>query len=219
MPKSELAQSLDRVQKSLFLGLKPRNFKVRGRTFNRLSGDGLTQVINVQMGSFDPPGTTYHPGLRENLYGRFTVNLGVYVPEVAADRRVQPTKSWVQVPVCCIRTRLGHLGNEASDLWWSIHPEIAVVEDLLPRIRHDAMFFFARYESRDLILSELNGRSEAVGAGSTPPRIVCAIILATRGDLTAARQLLSDQARETRNPGHPAYVRGLAARLGLGTID
>ena len=219
MPKSELAQALDRIQKSLALELKTRQFKVRGRTFNRQSADGLTQVINIQMGSFDPPGTTYHPGLRENLYGRFTVNLGVYVPEVAADRRVGPTKSWVQEPVCCIRTRLGNLGTEEADLWWSINAETPVVEDLLPRIRHDAMFFFARYESRDLILSELRGRSENTGAGSNPPRIICAIILATRGDLSAARQLLSDQARETRNPGHPAYVRGLAARLGLGALD
>ena len=35
-----------------------------------------------QMGAFDPPGTTYIPGLRENLYGLFTINLGVYVPDV-----------------------------------------------------------------------------------------------------------------------------------------
>ena len=32
---------------------------------------------------FDPPGTVYVPGLTQDLYGKFTVNLGVYVPEVA----------------------------------------------------------------------------------------------------------------------------------------
>jgi hypothetical protein len=80
------------------------------------------------------------------------------------------------------------------------------------------MFFFARYESRDLILSELKGRSANLGAGG-PPRIICAIILAGRGDLSAARTLLAEQVRENKNPGHPAYVRNLAAKLGLGALD
>lgn len=81
------------------------------------------------------------------------------------------------------------------------------------------MFFFARYESRDLILSELKGRADNIGAGGSPPRIICAIILAGRGDVRTARDLLSRQAQETRNPGHPAYVHALAERLGIGTLD
>jgi hypothetical protein len=136
------------------------------------------------MGSFDPPGTTYHPGLRENLYGKFTVNLGVYVPEVAASHGGGAAKDWVREYHCCIRSRLGELGTEQTDVWWSIGQEKRVVEDLLPRIRHDAMFFFARYESRDLILKELTGQTENMGAGG-PPRIICAIILASRGEVTS----------------------------------
>jgi hypothetical protein len=218
MPKSELARALDDIQKPLALELKARRFNVRGRTFHRQSSDGLTQVLNIQMGSFDPPGTTYHPGLRENLYGKFTVNLGVYVPEVAASHGGGAAKDWVPEYHCCIRSRLGELGTEQTDVWWSIGQEKRVVEDLLPRIRHDAMFFFARYESRDLILKELTGQTENMGTGG-PPRIICAIILASRGDVTSARELLSKQAKETRNPGHPAYVRGLAEKLGLGAIE
>jgi hypothetical protein len=170
------------------------------------------------MGSFDPRGTTYHPGLRENLYGKFTVNLGVYVPEVAANHGAGSVKNWVQEYNCCIRARLGNLGPEQADVWWSITQGNAVVEDLMPRICHDAMFFFARYESRDLILAELKGRSENIGTGG-PPRIICAIILVGRGELSAARTLLAEQAREIRNPGHSAYVRSLAEKLGLGALD
>jgi hypothetical protein len=152
------------------------------------------------------------------LVGKFTVNLGIYVPEVAANRGGGALKDWVQEINCCIRSRLGQLGTEQTDIWWSIGQEEGAVEDLLPRIRHDAMFFFSRYESRDLILNELAGRTESIGAGG-PPRIICAIPLASRGDVTSARELLSKQAKETRNPGHPAYVRSLAKKLGLGAID
>jgi len=75
MPKSDLVNQMDEIQAKLRPLLKDEGYRVRGRTFNRTTHDGLTQVLNFQMGSFDPPGTTYIPGLRENLYGKFTVNL------------------------------------------------------------------------------------------------------------------------------------------------
>jgi DNA-binding transcriptional LysR family regulator len=46
-------------------------------------------------------------GLRENLYGIFTVNLGVYVPEVAANHGAGCAKNWVQEYNCCIHARQG----------------------------------------------------------------------------------------------------------------
>lgn len=218
MPKSDLARALDEIQGLVAPELKARKFRSRGRTFNRPTSDGLTHVFNIQMGSFDPPGTTYHPGLRENLYGRFTVNLGVYVPEVASFHGGGPPKSWIQDYNCCLRTRLGALGLENKDLWWSIRARDEVLDDLLPRVSHDAMRYFATYTSRDQILSALEGKSQNTSAGG-PPRIICAIILAQRGNTSQARELLKEQARETRNPGHPAYVRALAERLGLGGLD
>ena len=218
MPKSDLPLALDEIQREIAPELKRRRFRVRGRTFNCPTTDGLTHVLNLQMGSFDPPGTTYHPGLRENLYGRFTVNLGVHVPEVAANHGDGPAKSWIQDYNCCLRSRLGELGLERKDLWWSIRSRAQALDDLLPRISHDAMRFFATYGSREEILSALDGKTENMSSGN-PPRIICAIILASRGDISRARKLLSEQALETRNPGHPAYVRALAGRLGLGSID
>lgn len=83
MTKSALATSLDALQAHLNPWFRQAGFRKHGRTYNRTTTDGLTHVVGFQMGSFDPPGTTHIPGLRENLYGRFAVNLGVYVPEVA----------------------------------------------------------------------------------------------------------------------------------------
>lgn len=69
MSKSALAASLDDLQTHLDPLLQAR-FRGHGRTYNRTTADGLTHVVGFQMGRFDPPGTTYIPGLRENLYGR-----------------------------------------------------------------------------------------------------------------------------------------------------
>jgi hypothetical protein len=170
------------------------------------------------MGSFDPPGTTYIPGLRENLYGRFTVNLGVYVPEVARHHGGGEAGKVVQDYHCCVRARLGELGPENADMWWLLSPTEALRQEMCDRLSHHALPFLARFQSRDAILLEWAAVDNNQFAGS-PPRIVKAIILRERGRTEEARALLAAQAQETHNPGHPAYVRALAERLGVGGLD
>jgi hypothetical protein len=216
--KSDLARTLDDLQEKLRRTLKEQGFRARGRAFNRITSDGLTEVVQLQMGSFDPPGTTYIPGLRENRYGKFTVNLGVFVPEVAEHYGSGAAKSFIQEYHCCVRTRLALLGPDHRDIWWEIRPDQALAQDLLERLARDAIPFFGKFETRDAILREWLSVPKSPFA-ITPPRIVCAIILTERGRNEDARALLTAQARETLNPGHPAYVRRLADKLGLGDLD
>lgn len=212
MSKSALAVSLDALQSHLNPLLREAGFRKHGRTYNRTTTDGLTHVLGFQMGAFDPPGTTYIPGLRDNLYGRFTINLGVHVPEVARNLGAREAK-YIRDYNCSIRTRLGRVGNK--DFWWTISAIEPLVSDLQERLRSEALPFFQRFETRDQILTEFltaTDNTEIMAA----PRIVCAIILLDRGDREAARELLAAQAREhTRNPRHPAYVIDLATRLGV----
>jgi hypothetical protein len=215
MSASAYADSMNRLQREVGTELKHIGFKVRGRTFNRTTDDGMTQVVNFQMGPSDPPGTTYVPGLQTNLYGWFNVNLGIYVPEVGL--YTGESGRFVQVYYCCVRQRLGELGQECSGIWWRISSDADTVAELRERIVIDGIPFLDRFGSRDRILQEWATATENVSAGR-PPRIVKAIILAGRGQSKEARELLRQQAQETRNPGHPAYVRGLAMKLGLGPL-
>jgi hypothetical protein len=50
LDKSELAETLDRLQAKLRAFLKDQEFRARGRTFNRKTSDGLIQVVQIQMG-------------------------------------------------------------------------------------------------------------------------------------------------------------------------
>jgi Domain of unknown function (DUF4304) len=217
MVKSNYASAVDDIQGELRPFLKNHGFKARARTFNRATEDGLTQVVSIQMGASDPPGTTYIPGLRENLHGLFTVNLGVYVPEVARHYSGE-AKSWVQEYHCCVRARLGEASGEEQDIWWHARTDEAVIDDVRLRLELSGLPFLDRFSTRDRILAEWHDRSENMGAGS-PPRLVMAIILAERGQRGRARELLAQQVRETLNPGHPAYVRKLAEDLGVGSLD
>jgi hypothetical protein len=218
MPRSTYAEAVDDIQSALRPALKAHCFKVRGRTFNRGTEDGLTQVISIQIGASDPPGTMCIPGLREDLHGLFTVNLGVYVPEVARHHGGGEAKSWVQEYHCCVRARLGEASGEKQDIWWHARAEVAVIEDVRCRLEQEGLPFLNRYSTRAKILAEWQDRSENMGAGG-PPRIVIAIILAERGRKDEARALLAQQLLETRNPGHPDYVRRLANQLSVGSLD
>ena len=170
------------------------------------------------MGPSDPPGTTYFPGLRDNLHGLFTVNLGVYVPEVARHHGGGEAKSWVQEYHCCLRARLGDADGEEADIWWHAKEDASVIEDVQNCLEQSGFAYLEQYSTRDRILRDLGGRSSDAGLGS-PRRIVMAVILTERSEKERARELLQRQTLETHNPGHPDYVRGLAARLGLGSLD
>ena len=56
--------------------LRECGFRKQRHRFNAETEPDLTQVLTFQMGAHQPPGTEI-PGLRENLYGAFTINLGL----------------------------------------------------------------------------------------------------------------------------------------------
>jgi|SRR5580692_5395185 hypothetical protein len=215
--KSEPAKALDLLQTKVRPNLKELGFRFRGRTLNRQTADGLTQVLQFQMGVFDPPGTHHIPWIRENLYGKFTVNVGVYVPEIAQADGIGAAASFVQEASCCIRARLGKLGPEHRDMWWDLSRADETAPEIWGRLRRDALPFLGRFESRDAILTEW--RNLAKSPYSNRPRVDCAIILAGRGQRADAMALLTTQAREAGEPRHVEYLRGLSRKLGLGELD
>lgn len=216
MGKTEFAKQVDEIQSRLTPFLKENGFRKRGRTFNRTSSDGIISVINFQMGVFDPPGTTSIPGLRENLYGSFTINLGVYVPEVSEYQDWSEVKSFVQDYDCCIRARLGALGQERQDIWWPAKVSGKLIDDLRNRLVMDALPFLQQFETREAIIRDWPDYYNKYQFGSSsPPNITLAIILANQGRAGDAKHLLVKQIRQSPHAGHKEYVCSLAIRLGL----
>lgn len=216
MEKSNFAIAVDEIQSAIRPVLKDAGFRVKGRTFNRRMPDGLIHVLGIQMGAADPPGTTYIPGIRENMHGLFAVNLGIYVPEVSIATN-GADKEWVPEYYCCIRARLGALVERDKEAWWHADATASVIDDLLNAIQGAGTRFFEQFSTRDALVDLAYHERNRVFSG-TPPRIVAAVILARRGDHEKARTLLAHQIAETTNPGHPEYVRKLAQNLGLGQL-
>ena len=216
MGKTEFAKQVDEIQSQLVPFLKENGFRKRGRTYNRTSSDDLISVINFQMGAFDPPGTSPIPGLRKNLYGSFTINLGIFIPEVFTYQTGSEAEGFIQHSHCCIRARLGILGSERQDIWWQAQSSSKLVEELRNRLVRDALPFLQRFDSREAILRDWpDYYNEYQFGASSPPNIVLAIILTNLGRTDEARPLLEQQIRQSQHEGQKAYVRSLAVRLGL----
>ena len=207
---------MDEFQLALTPLLRHDGFRKRGRTYNRTTPDGLVQVVSLQMGAFDPPGTLHIKGLRENLHGLFTVNLGVYVPELA-ERRGRAARDWVKDYDCAIRQRLGSLLSEQVDEWWPISSSPDLVREVWRALSEVGIPFLDSFGSRDGILRMWDGVSENLSGGE-PPRIVLAVIQLERGNREEARRLLAAQARESDVAAHTEYVHRFAATLGLAPL-
>src|SRR6266513_3447983 len=80
--KSEYVQAMEAVVAATAPVLKKGAFRKRRHAFNRSRESGVVAVLNFQMGSSEPSGSYEIPGFKDNLYGKFTVNLGVAFDEM-----------------------------------------------------------------------------------------------------------------------------------------
>jgi hypothetical protein len=223
--KSKAVQAMDEMQASVRPFLKELGFRARARAFNRTTSDGITHVIEFQVGRFDPPGTQYYAGIRQNLYGRFTVNVGVFVPELHEYAWNGARKlTFIHEYYCWVRERLGSLGPERQDIWWKLEAIPQQAADVFHRIERDGLPFLAKFETREAILN-LWMQDSPTGTGTetdfarfthSRQMLACGIILAAQGRRDEARSCLL--ASLTYKPDHPssARVRSLLERLGSG---
>jgi hypothetical protein len=109
---SEIAEKIDAVVKAAISPLlRQRSFKGKGRTFHRAAGD-VIQVVNVQA-SADNLGSS----------GRFTLNLGLYFPQV--EKLVDPERVQRRAKEyeCTVRVRISKALGSTADLWWRIEAD------------------------------------------------------------------------------------------------
>src|SRR6266481_260192 len=208
MPKSDyaanLATILSEVNRQL---LKGKGFKKKGNTFNRITADGLTQVLGFQAGQYV-----------KSEYGTFVVNSGVFVPEVSKVLAHEP-KEFKYDYDCeyALRGRVaaGRDGN-GNEIWFSLSDDpIKTADILIPLIEQECSEFLNKLESRDQVITYLKARPK-----SSNDRIVLAIMLLEEGDTDRAASLLQDQYDQAADiHGHRQYVVQLAQRLKLPILD
>ncbi len=219
MSKSSYAEALDVVQKATTTLLRPVGFKQKGRTYNRVAGDGLIHVVNLQMGQY-PIGNYVIPGIRESFYGKFAVNLGVYLPCVWELEHGPMTKHFCPEYHCEIRERLGALAHEGRDYWWSLDTSTphATGELVVNLMRDFGLPFLDTYADYAAVLTQFRkvGRLPFHPEGRN--MLAVAIIYHHTGQSEEANRFFSraiDDARAYSHPGFSNHVRDMRERCGL----
>ena len=83
------------------------DFRKRRHSFNRVKGDDLVQVVSLQMGSETAAGSHGGAAIPTGSDGKFTINIGVYIPHLALRLGRAPRGAWVNEYNCHLRQRIG----------------------------------------------------------------------------------------------------------------
>lgn len=214
MKKSSYVLAIETIQKPVSEFLRKAGFKKSGRTYNRMVVDGLIHVVNFQMGQY-PIGNYAVPGIRESDYGKFVVNLGVFLPCVSLIERGKPEKRVFKEYDCEIRERLGALAN-GKDSWWSLESPAEKTGDLIVNLLEKyGLPFFSRFTTYELVLSNFREFGKLPFNSDGRSALIAAIICHNIGDLKSATEffgMAAESAVQSQHSGFGEYVekiRGL----------
>lgn len=189
------------ILKAIHSFLRPQGYKKQANTFNRWTQDGLCQVVNLQMSRWES--------------GQFTVNLGIFIPEIYAVVDENAPPKVIKEYECALRTRLGIL-TKGKDLWWdSGIPEKTAYENVRLLDSH-GLTFLERFATRQEIITNLieyNRDPKIDWRG----KLDIAIILEHQGQHELANgafnQYYSQEYTRGDNPYHLKFLEKLAQRF------
>jgi hypothetical protein len=221
---TDAAQAMESVVALTLPLLKRAGFRKRRHGFNRTSEPGLVQVVSFQMGPFEPPGpgsemniaAREQLGMAGNLYGSFTVNLGVYVHEMAIETW-ERKDGWVNEYNCQLHKRLGALMEPSADRWWSLDDPTAAHHAIDHALDTAGLPWLNGLASREAILREYDEKGRfAIGLSPAGPLKIAWLLKGTDPD--AAEAVLRAYLKEQQIPGHREYVERTLRDADLGHL-
>ncbi len=133
---SESAKRIDAIiREELAPLLREVGFRKKARNFHREHADRI-DVINVQASRHNDASSA-----------KFTVNVGVYYPAIAEMSDALPVKGAPKEYDCTVHSRIGALGEDRRDFWWTIEPssdDASIAKDLAQNVRVYCVPWFER---------------------------------------------------------------------------
>jgi len=218
---SEYSDAMAEFVRRIHPELEDAGFRKRRHAFNRSAADGVVQVVSFQMGPKMPPGAGPILPWRPDLYGRFTVNLGVALREAweQLEGRGHTFPAFNHDYDCQIRLRLGEILGADEDLWWPLDvPTPDLVNSVGAALTGPGLSWLKRRESREAILELWRD----VGYRALPMPTALPIVMMLRHldrRQEAAAVMRDYYDSRTDHPSHRRYIYDLAQKLNIEGLD
>jgi hypothetical protein len=208
--KTKYVITLDQIQARVYEFLKPLGFGKKGRTLNREADEkGIFQAVHFQTGPYELAPEI--PPFRLNLYGKFTINLGVLIKELYDLEPWHKPTNFYQEMYCQARMRLPVLLYE-KDIWWDLNADPdELAKTVIDGFRTAGFSYFELYDTRAKFCDNYGRFADA------PPRAKLDIaLLVLHSDRLSGEKLFRNYYNgEFGNPSHKKYVEELAAQVGV----
>lgn len=216
--QKKLAEVSSLLHKTL---LKSRGFKKRRNAFNHLTSEAITQVISFQGGSHESL-AKYIPSIEDipdQYYGSFTVNLGIYIPEVyeLASESVWTHGDFIKESMCQIRARLGEI-THGKDVWYKLDnvDTDSISQEIASLLEGYGLPFFESIDTREKLEAYLIYEARDNRRFATNPLLDLMYMSLKKGDRLHAQKYLQEQYDNSfDHKPHREHLMELATKLGL----
>jgi hypothetical protein len=202
--QNDHASKLNRIVLLVGDELRTLNYVRSKRLFNRLQPDGIVHVIDFQMG--------------QNwsiLWGKFTVEIGIFIPEVYTALHEKAAPKFITSPYCVERERLGVLSKDRKDIWWDLTGnEIVIGNEVSNLLLECGEPYLARFRSRKKLLAQWE-QERLQRRLSERNVLIMAIILSHGGEKKEANELLDTEFGNQYKTAFLEYAQNVVVPLGL----
>lgn len=202
---SEATKALLSVATHLRPQFQALGYRKHRLMFRRSVTDGLDHVVDLQ------PGRSY-------LYGKFTVNLGVYVREAEVNVEQLPDSARAIYRAGDhpqLTRRLGSLLPEGKDTWWPVDNPDQAASDVAHGLEMFGFPWLARLSDINQVLEALESSPLPNHEYNAPIRLVAMRIRLAQGDHLRAELDFADHVSFEKSQGtlagHAEYMARIAA--------
>ena len=154
---SEIAKRIDTIIKEgLAPLLKNSGFKKKARNFYR-EFENRIEVINVQASQWN-----------EGNEGQFTINVGVYYPDISEITDAPPVKGMPKEYDCTVRERIGLLTPENQDKWWKVDGSVndqEIAENVAYKVKELCLPWLSEMSDLEKVKNYITNKLPFVAAG------------------------------------------------------
>jgi hypothetical protein len=200
---SKNANLMNEIQNIISPFLIRRDYQLRNRTFSKQLGNGLIHLIEFGLA-----------GSTSSFYGKFTVDLGIFIPELYSIFEKKEIPKKITTQHCEFVRRLPSLEEGIEDKWWDVNEASSSSNEIIKLLQKYGFSFLEELTTREKIYQAWQKNGNSIGL---PPRgrLSIAIMLNESGDKKAATELFKEEIEDIENKQYLAFVKEITTQLGI----